>query len=182
MGCHDGYKPEIASDGDGLLIRFSWRKRGGLIPALMLLAISGSVFWALSGFYACLLGGGGSSCYENASDFRILSGVTLLALVCLWRALCGLLNTTIVRVNREGVRFQVRGLPWFGRRFVATEKITGITISERRATSRGGRGTPTYAVGLSRRFGNSTVYGEFFDDKASAEQLAKKIRRALGRD
>lgn len=182
MSGNEGYRPEIESDGDGLLIRYSWLKNGGIIASLMLLAIAGSVFWALSGFYACLLGGGGSSCYESGSDLRLLCAVTLLALVCLWRALCGLLNTTTIRVSRDGVRFHVGGLPWFGGGFVAAEKITAITISEHRATSSGGRGTPSYTVGLSRKFGNRTVYGEFFNDKAAAEQLAKMIRRALGRD
>jgi len=179
---NNGYRPDIDADGNGLTIRYSWLKNGGAVAALMLLAIAGCVLWAISDFYGCLLSGGGSSCYENSADRNILIGVSFVALVCLWRGLCGFFNSTTITVTRDGVRFRIGGLPWFGGGFVPAAKIQAITISERRATSRGGRGTPSYTVGLSRKFGSKTVYGEFHDDKAAADQLAKRIRKALGRD
>mgnify|MGYP001491148154 CR=1 FL=1 len=177
---NSNYQPNVGMNGSALVISYSWLKNGGYVAALMLLAIGGSILWGMSGTFQCLLEGG--NCFESTTDLVVVIAAIVLALVCLWRAICGFVNTTTVEVTREGVRFKIAGLPWFGGGFVSSEKITAIYISEHRATSSSGRGTPSYTVGLSKKFGSKTVYGEYTNDKTAAEHLARQIRKALGRD
>lgn len=173
------FQPQV-EDRDGcLVIAYPMRKSGNFIWAIMMILISGSLFWGMSGFYQCVLSGN-AVCYEDTFDLLMVIGVTVLALLLAYRAACYVINKVEITVSKEGVRVRMSGLPWPGTRRLPAGKIKNVFVTERRSFSRGGSGKPYYSVFIGKPFGSICVFGEIYNDRDAADRLAQRIKRALG--
>lgn len=173
------FLPQVENRDDCLVIAYPLRKSGNYIWAIMMILISGSLLWGMSGFYRCLLSGN-TACYEDTSGLLMVIGVTVLSLILAYRVACYVINKVEITVSKEGVRVHMSGLPWPGTRWLPAGKVKNVFVTERRSYSRGGSGKPNYSVFIGKPLGSICVFGEIYNDRDAADRLAQRIKRALG--
>jgi hypothetical protein len=173
-------QPRVENKGRDLVISYQWRKSGRLVPGLMMLLVAGGILWAMAGLYVCLLPGGGA-CYETRRDLYVIAGVTVFMALMMYLGIGFLLNSTEINVSKDAVSFRIHGLPWIGgRTTIPAAKIKRVYVSEDWTADDAGTRYCRYSVFIETAGFNRRVFGEFLDDKESADELAQRVRSALG--
>lgn len=174
------YYPNVETRGEELVISYKWRMNGRAIPGGGMLFIALCILWVMSNFYWCLLKGG-NECYESRQDLPVLVGVTFFMAIMFYLGIGFINNSTVIAVSKAGITFRILGLPWIGNTKIPASKIRGVYVSERRSYTRGGgRNYPYYTVRIEKGGIQNRIYGEFFNDEDQANQLAARVRLALG--
>lgn len=125
-----GFSPTIAVDESDrtLVITKHWFDHGRLLQlafALLLNGGAGFLIYQLADSIAHLLVVGAVA---GSLVALFLQGTGLWML---YKAVCGLVNTTIIKVTDSAIFVQFKPLPWFGIKMISREQVMQLHVAEK---------------------------------------------------
>jgi hypothetical protein len=114
---------------NGLTIKKKWFEYGRFLQLMFALIINVSAGFALHELF-----------YIKANGM-LLAGVMAVAMVVcilqiigvwmLYKAVCGFLNTTVIKIDRSTISIYFKPLPWFGAKIIKRDDILQFKVIEK---------------------------------------------------